>query len=205
MMAKDSRRRGRGVEVGAGRVTDLRRRTAKRAQRETVLIDTNGKSTEKDYFNALKAMPWVQAGRIVVIFTNKAPVELVRDASRRKTENDFDQAWAVCDVDEFEIEKAAIEARRKGVGLVLSNPCFEVWLILHLTEQTSHLDNADKACERIGKLLGKEWDKSALDFSDFEQGIAEAIKRAKLLESPPSANPSTDVWKVLEAIGYTES
>lgn len=190
------------MELGAGRETNLRRRTSKRDQRQTILIDTNGKSTERDYFNALKSMPWLQVGRIVVVFTNKAPVEVVRDASKRKVDNDFDQAWAVCDVDEFDTEKAVVEARRRNVGLAWSNPCFELWLILHVAEHTAHLENGDKACERISKLLDKEWDKSAMDFSDFEQGIADAVKRAKLLESPPLANPSTDVWRVLEALGY---
>ena len=192
------------MELGSGRETDLRRRPARRAQRQTVLIDTNGKSTEQAYFNAVKSLPWVQVGRIVVVFTNKAPVEVVRDASRRKNANDFDQAWAVCDVDEFDTEKAMVEARRSGVGLAWSNPCFELWLLLHIAEHTSHLENGDKACEKITKALGREWDKSALDFSDFEHGIGDAIKRAKLLETPPAANPSSDVWRLMEALGFAD-
>ena len=92
LATRTTRHGRRGVELGSGRETDLRRRPARRAQRQTVLIDTNGKSTEQAYFNAIKALPWMQVGRIVVVFTNKAPVDVVRDASRRKSANDFDQA-----------------------------------------------------------------------------------------------------------------
>ncbi|XVU27235.1 RloB family protein [Actinoplanes sp. CA-054009] len=144
----------------------------------------------------------MRAGRVVVVFKNGAPIEVVRDASRRKVANDFDHAWAVCDVDEFDTERAAVEARRKGVGLAWSNPCFELWLILHVAEQTSHLDNGDKAGERISKVLGKEYDKGTLNFTDFEAGIAAAVKRAKLLGPPPVANPSTNMWAVLESLGF---
>lgn len=153
----------------------------------------------------MKSLPWAQIGRIVVVFKNGAPVEVVRDAGRRRLDNDFDDAWAVCDVDEFETEKATTEAGRKGVGLAWSNPCFELWLILHLSAQNSHLENGDKACERLSKLLGKEFNKTELDFTDFKPGIEDAIGRAKSLDQPPSANPSTNVWAVLESLGFNQA
>jgi hypothetical protein len=197
-MAKSSR----GVRLGAGRETNLHRRASLREPRKVVLIDTNGKATERDFFTAIKSLPWAPGGRIVVVFRNGAPIEVVRDASKRKSANDFDEAWVVCDVDDFDTEKAAAEARRKGVGLAWSNPCFELWLILHVAGHSAHLEDGTKACERISKLLGKEFDKTALDFSDFEPGISDAVERAKLLGQPPTANPSTNVWAVLESLGY---
>jgi hypothetical protein len=192
----------RGIQLGSGRETNLRRQPSRRAPRKTILIDTNGKSTEQAYFNALKTLQWAQASRVVVVFKNGAPVDVVRDAGKRKTDNDFDEAWAVCDVDEFETERAMVEARRKDVGLAWSNPCFELWLILHLAAQKSHLENGDKACEKISKPLGKDFDKTEMNFADFEHGIEEAVGRAKLLEQPPAANPSTNVWAVLESLGF---
>lgn len=188
----------RGVRPGSGRQTDLRRGPSSREPRPAILIDTNGKSTEPDYFNALKFLPWAQAARVVVVFTNGAPVEVVRDAARRKRASEFDQAWAVCDVDEFPTEKATAVARTGGVGLAWSNPCFELWLILHLAGHTSHLENGERACERISRLLGRDFDKTELNFPAFEAGIADAVERAKLLEPPPTANPSTNVWELLE-------
>lgn len=49
------------VRLGTGRETDLRRRPPRLDQRRTVLIATNGQSTEKNYFSTLKQEPWVQA------------------------------------------------------------------------------------------------------------------------------------------------
>ncbi|WP_091247774.1 RloB family protein [Micromonospora matsumotoense] len=200
-MGRSNRETRRGVQVGSGRETDLRRQPARREQRIAVLVDTNGKSTERKYFGALKDLPWVHVGRVVVVFTNGSPVDVIRDAARRRSENDFDHAWAVCDIDSYNVGEAEIEAQRKGVGIAWSNPCFEVWLILHKASHNAFLENADKACERLSKILGREWDKSVLDFSEFEPGIADAVARAKLLDAPP-ANPSTGIWLVLESLGF---
>jgi hypothetical protein len=50
--------------LGVGRETDLSRRPNIREQRLAILIDTNGKETERRYFLGLKAEPWVRAARV---------------------------------------------------------------------------------------------------------------------------------------------
>ncbi|WP_204002990.1 RloB family protein, partial [Micromonospora lutea] len=120
-------RKGRTVGTGR-RETDLRRRPATREQRRTVLITTNGESTERTYFDALKREPWISA-KVAVAVERGSPVDLVRDAYRRQRDNDYDEAWAVCDVDHYPPGEASAEAQRSGVRLAWSNPCFEVWLL----------------------------------------------------------------------------
>ncbi|WP_305782890.1 RloB family protein [Symbioplanes lichenis] len=167
-----------------------------------MLVGTNGKVTERSYFSGVKELGWITAGRVVVAYEHGSPIDAVRAVGRRKADNDFDHAWVVCDVDDFDTAAADREAQKRDVRLAWSNPCFEVWLLLHLTGHTAHLESAGKACERVGKVLGRGWDKSRFDFADFEGGVADAVKRARALAAAPGGNPSTDVWRVLEELGY---
>jgi hypothetical protein len=91
-----------------------------------------------------------------------------------------------------------------GVNLVWSNPCFEIWLILHKSDCSGFIESAKKANEKLVACL-KGFDKSSLDFSDFRDGIEDAIRRAKALGSAPASNPSTDVWRLVEALRRVES
>jgi RloB-like protein len=193
------RRSGGRVVIGRGRETSLPRRVGYREQQSTVLIATNGHSTERKYLTALKSEPWVQRGKVIVVFENGSPLEVVRGAYRRRNAEDYDAAWAVCDVDTYSTDGPTREASRNEVHLLWSNPCFEVWLILHKANCTAYLENADKCIAKLESIIG-EWDKTKLDFSIFRDGIDDAVRRAKELGDPPAANPSTAVWRLIEAL-----
>jgi hypothetical protein len=171
-----------------------------REERRSVLIVTNGKDTELDYFNALREESWVTADKITPKFINGAPVKAVIRAAAIRAENEYDEAWVVCDVDEFGVRAAMDEAaRHDDVELVLSKPCFEVWLILHLRQGCPGFNDATQAGVYLERLL-PHWDKTTLRFSDFSPGVFDAADRAKGLGEPPDANPSTVVWRVIESL-----
>lgn len=155
------RQTGRMVHAG-GRETDLRRGPATREQRRTVLVTTNGESTERAYFEALKREPWVSV-RVAVAVERGSPVDLVRGTYRRQQENDYDEAWAVCDVDHYSPGEASETARASGVRLA-------------------------------------DWDKTALNFDSFRDGVATACQRAARLDPPPAGNPSTSVGDLVTAL-----
>lgn len=195
------RSRNPGVPRSAGRnrETVLGRVVGTIEQRRSMLIATNGRSTEYDYLKALKQESWVVRSRVAVVFEGGSPLELVRGAAKRGARDDYDEVWAVCDVDDFEAESAREEASRLSVDLVWSRPCFEVWLILHKETYTAYIENATKCGERLAKILGS-WDKTRLDFSIFRGGVEDACRRAVALGVPPAANPSTAMWKVVAAL-----
>ena len=163
-----------------------------------MLIATNGESTERTYFDSLKRESWIRA-KVVVVFERGSPVELVRGASRRQQENDYDEAWAVCDVDDYPTRDASTEARRSEVRLAWSNPCFEVWLLLHLGNHAGYVENAKKARDLLRRYI-PNWDKTALDFDRFRDGVADACRRAARLDPPPDGNPSTSVEELVAAL-----
>jgi hypothetical protein len=126
-------------------------------------------------------------------------LEVVRAAAGRRERNDYDEAWAVCDVDEYSVVEASAEAVALGISLLWSNPSFEVWLILHKGNCFAYIDGAAKAGDLLRALV-VNWDKAKLDFSLFRDGVDDAVRRAKVLGDPPAANPSTAVWRLVEAL-----
>ncbi len=119
-------------------------------------------------------------------------------------------AWAVVDRDEHPpavLGRARDLARSNDVGLVLSNPCFELWALLHLTDQRAWIHRHD--CQ----ALLTEWmptyhhDKHPYVDIDLLAGKeAEAERRARQLQQQheetgaDDPNPSTELWRLLAAI-----
>ncbi|HEY0935945.1 MAG TPA: hypothetical protein VGD91_19665 [Trebonia sp.] len=89
---RGSRRGGSGFS----RETNLARRLGTREQRRSVLVVTNGESTEKDYFEALRAEPWAAGVNVRVKFEPGAPAAVVRRAATIRDESELDEAWVVC-------------------------------------------------------------------------------------------------------------
>lgn len=53
----------------------------------------------------------------------------------------FDEYWCVFDVDEHQnISEAIEEARLGGISVAVSNPCIELWFVLHFERQTAEID-----------------------------------------------------------------
>jgi hypothetical protein len=119
----------------------------------------------------------------------------VRYAASAFTADEYDGVWCVVDTDSFDIQAAQTAAERLGVDLAISEPCFELWLLLHFTGHTAHVDNGTAACRLLKKHL-PGYDKK-LDYVAFDSGVQSAITRAKAL---PPGNPSTDVWRLVEVL-----
>ena len=195
-MANKTRRSER---TGFSHDTNLLRRANIRRERRSVLVVTNGVRTEVEYFDSLRKEPWITADKVTVKFQSGEPIAVVLRAAKIRDDNAYDEAWAVCDVDEFATEAAVAAAAERGVELALSLPCFEIWLILHVSEGCPGFNNATQAGRHLKTLL-PNWDKAGLRFSDFRTGVFEAVIRARRLGEPPDANPSTAVWRLIESL-----
>ncbi len=129
-----------------------------------------------------------------------------RDARKRRGRA-HDQIWCVFDRDEHpNFAKAIALADRHGINVASSNPCLELWFILHFEDQTAYLER--QAAQRGAEgLLGcsKVLSESAL--SALADGYDEARRRAVKLDekhagdgSPPGTNPSSGVWRLIDLI-----
>jgi RloB-like protein len=169
-----------------------------------MLVVTNGQCTERQYFEGLRCEPSLVVTLRVTVKC-EAPQALVARAAALRNASDYDHVWVVCDVDEYDVSQAISDAANNGVGLALSKPCFEVWLILHRSESCPGFNDAAQACVYVRKLL-PSWQKERLNFADFRDDVADAVARAKLRGEPPEANPSTAVWRVVKcAWGFASS
>jgi hypothetical protein len=192
------------------------RHGSRRAVRREILAFVEGKKTEDLYL-----VDWRRRFRDNILITvdpfRGVPLSLVTHAVERlKDENreqrrgrgrGFDEVWCVFDVDEHPNLPQAVDlARRHGISLAISNPCLELWFILHFEDQTAWIDRG-KAQERSEQLLGcsKVLTSSALQ-ALFERH-ADATSRAQALEarhsisrSPEGENPSSSMWRLIESI-----
>lgn len=193
----------RNRATGFRRETNLRRSSGNRQERRTVLIVTNGERTEVDYFEALKNEPWVTAAKVMVKFEAGAPGAVVNRTAKIRDDSGYDEGWSVCDVDEFDVTAATESAVSQSVGLALSVPSFEVWLILHVAKSCPAFNTATQVGAYLRRFVAR-WDKTRLDFEDFRAGVTEAVTFAKRLGEPPKANPSTSVWRLVESLGADE-
>lgn len=184
--------------------------------RPLILVLTEGRVTEPEYINALKA--FVHNPRVRVIEEAGASTNAVQHATKLKQaaehraqdERDqnlaYDEVWCVFDVDDHTdvaIDKARRMASQSGIELAISNPCFELWLWLHFADQPGMQDSRQLQA-RLRKYLPK-YDKH-LNFKELQPGRDNAIQRAKRLDNDaeaagePGRNPTTGVWRVVESI-----
>lgn len=182
------------------------RRRPERRSRPLVLVVCGAECTEWQYFTGLRASLRSRAVDFVVMRHAKAPLQVVEYAlkSAERNARDFDEIWCIIDVDDFDLPPAVALARRSQVELAISNPCFELWLILHFEDCHCWLETST-AQKRIMRHL-PAYDKARLNFADFEDGVTGAVSRAKALDTSGGQfelNPSTSVWRLVERMSET--
>lgn len=202
----------------------LQRRPApnRRPQRREFLVVAEGSKTEVIYVKY-----WERECRDRVLvhvpevnYTD--PMSLVREAVRLKRESEpearrgrgrsYDEVWCIFDVDEHPFIPAALNmAQANGVRVAISNPCIELWFVLHLQNQGASI-NKDQVQRSCHDLLhsGKSLTDDALLL--LKAGHADAMNRARELtrrhESAGSKeweNPSSTVWELIEAMRSASS
>ena len=190
-----------------------RARGAARDTRHIIRVLAEGGVTEPDYLRS-----WDRRGSGVRLDIDKdsaggAPMTLVARARKQKKSQsrrdpDFDEIWCVFDVDAHpDVSRAVSEARDAGIRTAVSNPCFELWLVLHAEAQTAHVDRQtiQRRARDLGLVEGKSIPESV--WPTLEDGYEDAKGRAQALDAKhagdgrePGANPSSDVWRLIESI-----
>ena len=122
----------------------MAKRTPYEEEKDEVLILTNGKDSEQNYFNLLKSK-YTSPYKIKVTFLNGAPDYLARHAI--EIVNKYNKIFIVTDVDQFQksIEESfnIIKKYKNKIFLIISNISFEVWLINHYKRFNSYAKEKD--------------------------------------------------------------
>lgn len=181
----------------------LGRKKQTRAKRKRHLIVSNGKVTETEYFNHLISEMDVR-GSVRYRHIDGDPLKVAKQLSR-ELENDkkavktgeieaLSSAWIVVDSDEFRnLAKAEREAKTKGVKLAISNPCFEVWPIDHVSPCPETFASTPQ-CEKRARNLGvlKTTDPNRSSASKFKSVNLEMIDGKKDQALANAAKHNTD-------------
>jgi len=192
-----------------------RRRGTFRRPLRVIRVLSEGKVTEPGYLNL-----WARLNRhnvrLDVNDRGMTPDALVRRAKQhmkrnlrsRPSEREFDEIWCVFDVDQHaNLAQAIDDARQSEINIAISNPCFELWLVLHREEQTAHVDRHD--IQQRSDELQLTANKHVLPAAEpiLVDGVENAKQRARALDrwhagngSPRRENPSTDVWRLVDRL-----
>ena len=174
-------------------------------------VFTEGEKTEIQYLGH-----WFQLHRerVRVVFDpfHGSPRRLVEEAVRQKREDRrrgqlADEYWCAFDIDEHRRVPEAIDmAQGNQIRLAISNPCIELWFLLHFTDQRAHIakeraQSESKNLLKCGKNLSSEALTSLEDHFETAQRRAQSLDRKHELDGSPSrTNPSSNLWELVERI-----
>lgn len=196
----------------------LRRRAPKIDQRSRFVILCEGELTEPHYLKAFARLPNVRAVATLDIrglgYEPRRLVEEAREVRRQEGRqgSGSTQYWCVFDVEapkqHHRLLEAVQMAHDNDIHVAVSNPCFELWLLLHYVDRESWLDNG--ACRTLRHKQDGSQGKS-LDSAVYMQRLTEAMQRSRRLEvlheragrELPNNNPSSSVHRLLQAIDPT--
>ncbi|MEA5553218.1 RloB family protein [Anabaena cylindrica UHCC 0172] len=216
------------------------------------VIVAEGDKTEYKYFRALKTKyaEEFQMSNLYVEFIDReeskagnSHADIVLETldsflevlkQKYQPKENYDELWLIVDTDEYDNRKAAIDKINKKClesslyKLGLSNPCFEIWLILHFVDLNTTLKDCvlgetlteslndyilkhpikkrPGICKR--KLLpGIHQEKHQPYYEKLIEYIPQAIPRAKILggcnpndSDYPDQKIGTEVYKLLEKL-----
>lgn len=183
----------------ARRGRPLNRPRAQVPERSRILVVCEGEVTEVEYLQGLR-----QSLRASGVSIRSAelkgggsdPLNVLKEALRISSADEFDEVWVVVDVDTHErLPEALSLARRNKVLMVVTNPCFEVWLLWHY--QDCRAPQTSKSLRRALRKEGHHDEKHLPNRFPFERW-ADAVERAlscnvehsKVGENPSSAMPA---------------
>lgn len=178
-----------------------------------IVIASEGKDTERIYFKAL-AKEYTNPRVHVHILkrcedekNNSSPEHVLEQLNEYKCQYELeadDELWLVTDKDhwtEAMLSRVATECMQDvSMHMALSNPCFELWLLLHLVdvssltpeEQLLWMENRrkSKSSNPYLKVLLRQkmgsYHESAYDVLTLIQHVEVAIERARLLDKNPA-------------------
>ena len=175
-----------------------------------IVIAAEGTMTESIYFEAMKTSLCASNVQVEILRREQggsSPESVHRQIYAFKQEYEIeedDELWIVVDKDRWKVKMLAQMAQRcqqdSNLHFGLSNPCFELWLLLHLEDVATYSDEEKKALKENKKeppRRGDTWLKrkmrermgqyseSKYDTNKLLPHIDEAIQRAMLLDVNP--------------------
>lgn len=171
----------------------------------SILIVCEGEKTEKFYFEAFE----VPNAHVKVTGEGRGANVLLKAAKKYLKKDNYDQIWFVFDKDEIKDEDfnmAIVTIENKGYNAIYSNPCFELWYLLHFKFYQSSLNK--EICLKKLREEFPQYEKNTEDmYEKLKEKMEEAIKNAEKLNELhknqnnfSKRNPYTNVYKLVKEL-----
>ena len=200
----------------ATRSNRLKRHAPRLVPRPRILVVCEGEQTEPGYLHSLRITEKIRLVEIEIVEAAGVPKTIVELAVRKKREAEkratregdssqrYDEVWCVFDVDAHpNLAEALQQADANKIHVALSNPCFELWVLLHFQNQTAWIDRraALSACRVHIRNYNKK-----VSYAETRDRYPDAVARAQALDaqhrrnSQAGENPTTWVYKLTERL-----
>lgn len=194
---------------------DRIRNRENRIPKRIILISYEGE-TERRYFSNFSDRNCNY--RILRVLGNETdPVNLVKhvieEIKSKGLDLNYDKAFCIFDTDtnsmkDKQINEALSLASENGIVLITSNPCIELWFLLHYEYTTAFFTN-NGILKRLQNYFSK-YKKGYNIYPDIEDKISNAINNSKKLEkyqisnhdtlNSVETNPYTGIYKIIEEL-----
>jgi len=195
-------------------------------RKKIFVLAYEGNVTEPSYFETLKANSVVFSDQCVYLHSLKRPKYDTKSSPNhvfgalKKCKNDFefqpgDEFWMIIDTDKWNIAEVNQWIKsEKGMYLAVSNPCFEIWLLMHKIDFNAiSKDDSDKLLtndyvgderyikKKLTDLVGNYED--PLVIKNIQNHIYYAIEQAKKMSKTGAEYPTqlgSDVYKLVRKL-----
>lgn len=186
------------------------------------VVVVEGDKTEWNYFHALRDQDFIPKSKVHIEPAKPNEHKSALNHLITCAEQNFhsvtnrlpdDECWLVFDTEslarndqrERQIHEAIDVARDQKWFVALSNPCFEVWYLLHLTDDLTNIEGTgSSAKETLRKHLGGYRESNVPKGCLDRQAIQVAITRAKARDTDPNSPipelPGTRVYRLVERL-----
>ncbi len=176
-----------------------------------VVIASEDKYAVRQYFELFRSTK-IQFKVLETDHGKSAPSHVMIRLDKYMKEYDFgegDEFWLVCDCDHWinaghikNLVSVITQCHQKGINVVLSNPCFDMWLFLHFVE----FPPDDKlTCVEVGKRIRNavgSYDKTKIyNLPITNESVELAVKRSivnQLAAGEIPGRPQTAVHQIIE-------
>lgn len=197
------------------------------------ILSYEGTVSEKKYFEDFRKSDIFNDSGLIEIISLKRPKDkgsdpinvkkLLQKAKREYRFKNTDEFWLIIDRDDWEsihnhnFESLVLDCKNENnFFLAMSNPCFEIWLILHLKDVNEFSDNEKQALLKnpkvrssknhidkvLGDIQGRGYNKRP-NPNIFLPKTQLAIDRAKELDNNKEDYPSnlgSHIYKLVEKL-----
>jgi hypothetical protein len=188
---------------------NFQRLPATRNYRKLFVIATEGDKTEPQYFALFSSQTTTVLVRCLRSRDESSPPQVLKrmkDYIRDKGLKHTDEAWLVVDKDQWrddqllQLHEWSMQAT--NYGLAVSNPKFELWLLMHFEDATDAATPRQLA-ERLNRYL-PGYDKGRIATGKLKLGITAAIDRARQKDQPSCTDwprsAGTTVYRLVEKL-----